>query len=378
MSISNSNCWKACTSIGKSPLNGLNPIKNISFLTLCADTVEMYVVRHEDILSNISSAGNSLWQTTLRNWYQSSYFTWNRLPNHLYALHFLPYCRHFLNLKIQTRYRTEAPVSKRIWFSCDFHSGFHRVFSHDHFRRNNTEYNLERWKGSCHNSVSRMRQHGQSLIICNSKVAMACLYTLFRNQLADQSCLFETAPEVPPIASIATRNHLNFFIRSFRYWNLFWMISMQILGIWCAWLSSTYSRHCQAVSEVQSFAMLRIGIYLTLAWPVEEPVHQLYSDLLKRLDDSSDIVRKAACKTFIAFFQASPPEYFAGTIIDYILNNLFIHLDDPDENIQSAIFQVLQHATRINAALVMEKAKENQSRHRSPHYCNQLIELIQN
>ncbi|CCI41676.1 unnamed protein product [Albugo candida] len=173
------------------------------------------------------------------------------------------------------------------------------------------------------------------------KVAMACLYTLFRHQLAEQSCLFETAPEIFPI--------LKSLLDDF----------------------DANTRHLVCLTFEYLFAALpgRLG---------EEPVHQLYSDLLKRLDDSSDIVRKAACKTFIAFFQASPPEYFAGTIIDYILNNLFIHLDDPDENIQSAIFQVLQHATRINAALVMEKAKENQSRHRSPHYCNQLIELIQN
>nr|CCA16012.1 conserved hypothetical protein [Albugo laibachii Nc14] len=158
------------------------------------------------------------------------------------------------------------------------------------------------------------------------KVAMACLYTIFRHQLADQSCLFETAPEIFPV--------LKSLLDDF----------------------DANTRHLVCLTFEYLFQALpgRLG---------EEPVHQLYSELLKRLDDSSDIVRKAACKTLIAFSQASPPEYFAGTVIEYILNNLFIHLDDPDVSIQSAIFEVLKHAAKINAALVVEKAKENQSRH---------------
>lgn len=66
----------------------------------------------------------------------------------------------------------------------------------------------------------------------------------------------------------------------------------------------------------------------------EEPVHQLYSEILKRLDDSNDTVRKAACQTFITFLQAAPKEHFRGTIIDYSLDCLFVHLDDSDPDIQ--------------------------------------------
>lgn len=63
-------------------------------------------------------------------------------------------------------------------------------------------------------------------------------------------------------------------------------------------------------------------------------MHQLYAEILKRLDDSNDTVRKAACQTFSTFLRAAPKEHFAGTIIDYSLDCLFVHLDDSDASIQ--------------------------------------------
>lgn len=66
----------------------------------------------------------------------------------------------------------------------------------------------------------------------------------------------------------------------------------------------------------------------------EEPVHQLYAEILKRLDDSNDTVRKAACQTFTTFLKAAPKEHFRGTIIDYTLDCLFVHLDDSEPDIQ--------------------------------------------
>ena len=66
----------------------------------------------------------------------------------------------------------------------------------------------------------------------------------------------------------------------------------------------------------------------------EEPVHQLYSEILKRLDDSNDTVRKAACQTFSTFLKAAPKRHFQGPIINYTLDCLFVHLDDPEPDIQ--------------------------------------------
>ena len=65
-----------------------------------------------------------------------------------------------------------------------------------------------------------------------------------------------------------------------------------------------------------------------------EPVNQLYPEILKRLDDSNDLVRKAGCATFIEFLKASDKENFMGTPIDYSLDCLFVHLDDQERDIQ--------------------------------------------
>lgn len=76
------------------------------------------------------------------------------------------------------------------------------------------------------------------------------------------------------------------------------------------------------------------AVYLTILHFTEEPVHQLYAEILKRLDDSNDTVRKAACQTFKTFLRSAPKEHFKGTIIDYTLDCLFVHLDDSELEIQ--------------------------------------------
>ncbi|RHY58415.1 hypothetical protein DYB30_003233 [Aphanomyces astaci] len=63
-------------------------------------------------------------------------------------------------------------------------------------------------------------------------------------------------------------------------------------------------------------------------------IHMLYHEILKRLDDSNDLVRKAACATYITFLRAAPRSHFRGTIIEYSMDALFVHLDDSDPDVQ--------------------------------------------
>lgn len=60
---------------------------------------------------------------------------------------------------------------------------------------------------------------------------------------------------------------------------------------------------------------------------------ELYPELLKRLDDSNDVVRVAACKCFVSYFKALPAEW-SGSLFRYIVSSLFIHLDDPERLVQ--------------------------------------------
>jgi HEAT repeat len=63
-------------------------------------------------------------------------------------------------------------------------------------------------------------------------------------------------------------------------------------------------------------------------------VRELYPELLKRLDDSNDSVRRAVCATLAAFFRATPPENVKGIVLDYSSDQLLVHLDDQDPAVQ--------------------------------------------
>ncbi|KAG6609452.1 Elongation factor-type GTP-binding protein [Phytophthora cinnamomi] len=180
--------------------------------------------------------------------------------------------------------------------------------------------------------------HGGRVAATIRKVAVACAYTLLRQGIADQPCLFETAPQILPVLKSSMDD------------------------------SDAKTRQLVCLA----FQFLFVALPGCLG---EEPVHQLYAEILKRLDDSNDTVRKAACQTFATFLKAAPKEHFQGTIIDYTLDCLFVHLDDSEPEIQEAVFEVLKETVAIDAPRLAKKAEENRSRHQSPRYCDQLLEL---
>ncbi|GLD91633.1 hypothetical protein PINS_up000166 [Pythium insidiosum] len=178
--------------------------------------------------------------------------------------------------------------------------------------------------------------HGGRVAATIRKVAVACAYTLLRQGLADQPCLFEAAPQMLPVL-----------------------------------------KSCLDDGDAKTRQLVCLALqYLFVALPGclgEEPVHQLYAEILKRLDDSNDIVRRAACQTFKTFLRAAPKSHFRGTIIDYTLDCLFVHLDDADPTIQEAVMEVILETVNIDALLLAKKAQENRSRHQSPKFCDQLL-----
>lgn len=107
-----------------------------------------------------------------------------------------------------------------------------------------------------------------------------------------------------------------------------------------------------------------------------EPVHQLYPELLKCLDDSSDDVRFAACGTLKVFLLAAPKEHFKGTLMDYMCDQLLIHLDDPDEVIQKAVLEILIVAGSLEKDIVEKKTQAARRSHRDARWCDLLLSKI--
>mmetsp|Transcript_882 Transcript_882/g.765 ORF Transcript_882/g.765 Transcript_882/m.765 type:complete len:121 (+) Transcript_882:1164-1526(+) len=79
---------------------------------------------------------------------------------------------------------------------------------------------------------------------------------------------------------------------------------------------------------------------------------EVYPELLKRLDDSQDGIRLEACKSFEVYFLHLDQEW-AQNLFEYMMQNIFIHLDDSEEHIQIAISRVLIQAAKVHKDIVM-------------------------
>lgn len=97
--------------------------------------------------------------------------------------------------------------------------------------------------------------------------------------------------------------------------------------------------------------------------------------IVARLDDSNDQVRVAICGALVMFFQcAAHPRCFSSTTVDYTLDQLFIHLDDPDPTIQQAVLKaVVQAGITLDREAVLRKAEKNRTCHRTPAMCDRVV-----
>ena len=97
--------------------------------------------------------------------------------------------------------------------------------------------------------------------------------------------------------------------------------------------------------------------------------------IVARLDDSNDQVRIAICGALVMFFQCGAnSKCFSHTTVDYTLDQLFIHLDDPDPAIQQAVLRaIVQCAATLNKEMVLAKAEKNRSCHRTTAMCDRVV-----
>ncbi|KAK3258504.1 hypothetical protein CYMTET_32454, partial [Cymbomonas tetramitiformis] len=124
----------------------------------------------------------------------------------------------------------------------------------------------------------------------------------------------------------------------------------------------------------------RVGVYalqqvLLVAGPHldGEERRQIYPEILKRLDDSNDGIRLATTGCITAFFSTLNQSY-DDTNTGYFLDGIIVHMDDADPSIQEGICAALQEAARIKPEVVEEKVLSVRARHRSPVYCDRVLE----
>ena len=63
--------------------------------------------------------------------------------------------------------------------------------------------------------------------------------------------------------------------------------------------------------------------------------------------------------------------------MDYTLDQLFIHLDDPSITMQTAVLRVILVASKLDSALVVKKAGQCRLSQRTPEFCDKILYEIQ-
>lgn len=118
-------------------------------------------------------------------------------------------------------------------------------------------------------------------------------------------------------------------------------------------------------------------LFVLLEGRLGEPqVHQLYPELLKRLDDSCDDVRKAIVPALKSFFACAAPKHFHHTCRQVLVETLLLHMDDVDTELQQQMFEALVVlTTRLQIQpLLIKHATTARTQHRSPDLCDALVQ----
>ncbi|XP_069124070.1 dynein axonemal assembly factor 5-like [Argopecten irradians] len=105
-------------------------------------------------------------------------------------------------------------------------------------------------------------------------------------------------------------------------------------------------------------------------------LHNMYPELLKRLDDSDDEIRITVAKTWLGYLGSFGGRYDAALYkahVEAIYKGLLVHLDDPDAKIQKAILEVLNSAASLIPNMLIGAIEEIKHKHRSQHYCEELL-----
>ncbi|XP_060561943.1 dynein axonemal assembly factor 5-like [Ruditapes philippinarum] len=112
----------------------------------------------------------------------------------------------------------------------------------------------------------------------------------------------------------------------------------------------------------------------------QDRLHNMYLELLKRLDDSSDEIRLMVSKTFLAYLDSFEQAYDVQLYrahLEAMFKGLLVHLDDPDEKIQEAILGVLKKAGGLLPGMLIQEVETTKHKHRSKKYCEELVGYLQ-
>ncbi|XP_019113559.2 dynein assembly factor 5, axonemal [Larimichthys crocea] len=110
-----------------------------------------------------------------------------------------------------------------------------------------------------------------------------------------------------------------------------------------------------------------------------EALNKIYPELLKRLDDSSEEVRSVALQALGLWLTSLTKDYnpeFCTPHLQFLFQQLLLHLDDPDSSVQEQVLEVLRKGSLVHPTLLRREVEAVRDKQRSPLYCDQLLQHI--
>eukprot|EP01083_Nonionella_stella_P263941 895965_1 len=108
----------------------------------------------------------------------------------------------------------------------------------------------------------------------------------------------------------------------------------------------------------------------------DDELFSLQREVVQRLDDSHDPIRILACGTLTALVGCLGSGPTAENTFREIVENALIHLDDPKEEIQESVREMLAGIAWYNGTLVREMVQSARERHTCKSICDRLLQIL--
>ncbi|XP_076838307.1 dynein axonemal assembly factor 5 [Brachyhypopomus gauderio] len=134
------------------------------------------------------------------------------------------------------------------------------------------------------------------------------------------------------------------------------------------------------LSRVMACRGLHSLINLTAPCLHPDTLNKIYPELLKRVDDSSEEVRVEALKVLSAWFSGLGRDYEPAAHrphLEFLLQQLLLYLDDPDQQVQLLVLEVLKAAGGVDPALLRKEVEVVREKQRTTEHCDHLLQHIQ-
>eukprot|EP01028_Stygiella_incarcerata_P000161 TRINITY_DN1024_c0_g1_i3.p1 TRINITY_DN1024_c0_g1~~TRINITY_DN1024_c0_g1_i3.p1 ORF type:complete len:898 (+),score=239.59 TRINITY_DN1024_c0_g1_i3:384-3077(+) len=111
-------------------------------------------------------------------------------------------------------------------------------------------------------------------------------------------------------------------------------------------------------------------------WIDDEFIGKTYPEILKRMDDNVDSIRLQTAEILLPFVRRLTTKS-SSTYKQCMIDVLLVHLDDPWEELQNAVFLVLEHLGSLYPDYLRKECEKARTKHRSSHLCERLITLTE-